>query len=269
MKKILLLIILCFVSLFEANAIEYGRGSFFDVSGSVNANYLWRGERLGGLSFQPEVTWGYTDRYENSVCVGLWGSIGDGVNYVNPWRQFYFAKPFYEMDLYVEYSHDDIITIGVNHMFYFDASPYFYFGNSDASSTQTEAYFELCVSELFPLTIFWSTIVAGWDGGEDYTRNNCYYRPYSTYIELSYPIDFNNSDWCMTPKVGFSPWLGYYSRYEKDFVVNNVELLVERTWEFNTGYVDLHFGVAFNFADMPVFKYNQNFMWNIGCSFGI
>lgn len=170
MKKILFTLIFIYASFTHISAINYGKGSFLDISCSLNTSYIYRGERLGGLSVQPEINWGYQDIHQNAIVIGGWGSIGDC------WCEDCnkcctpFDEPYFEVDIFIEYRHGETFKIGLNHMYCFDGSPYFDFINDDnkkyKDGPQTEVYAELCISESFPLTIFWGTIIAGQDCGD-------------------------------------------------------------------------------------------------------
>jgi hypothetical protein len=269
MKKILFTILLVFASL-SSFAYDFKRGAFVDFSVTASANYIYRGERIAGLSIQPELSFGYGDKYGNSISVGAWGTLSDPLNEHCVFCQFNFHdKPYGEVDLFIEYAHKDIISIGLNHMYYCDGSPMFYFANNGSfSSTQTEVYAQLCVSEGFPLTIFWGTIIGGEDAS-DWWNDKCKDRPYSSYLEVSYPIDFGETGWSLTPIVGMSPWKGCYTGPDKEFAFNNVQLNVTKEWEIGKySYIDLYADLIFNLTDISCFGYNETILWNLGLTIG-
>ena len=70
MKKIIIALILCFVSI-TTFAYEWPNGLVLGGDAEVNANYLWRGQHLGGLSFQPEITFGYYGETTNEAVQGI------------------------------------------------------------------------------------------------------------------------------------------------------------------------------------------------------
>lgn len=265
MKKIFTVLTILFMSFTYVNAHTFNNGLVLDASVDVVTNYLYRGEQLAGFSVQPSVTFGYCDDHDNSITINAWYSLGDGST---PYYTNFFNTLNNEIDVSVEYSYAEKFTIGITHFYYFDDSKYFYNKNTDDNSSQVEAYFELCLLESFPLTFYWGTIISGWDGGSDYIHP-FKDRPYSTYMELSYPFDFNNG-FNFTPRFGFSPWLSYYTGYNEHFTVNNLQFTLAKSFELGeSGYIDIYADLMFNFHETYAWHYGKNWMWNVGVSIGI
>ena len=47
----------------------------YDAGADIVGAYLWRGQYLGGLSFQPNLAVGY-DGEKSSLRIGAWGNVG-------------------------------------------------------------------------------------------------------------------------------------------------------------------------------------------------
>lgn len=264
MKKFLLTLLFTVYSVITFG-YTFDNGLTLDASAGVVANYVYRGEKITGFAVQPNITFGYYDDYNNSICINAWASFGDFANV--SWE-----KPIYkELDLSIEYSYNEQFTIGLTHFYYFDGSHYFDMSDGyNGNTTQLEIYLELCLSENIPLTLYWATLLAGADYGEPY-EHPCKDRPYSTYVEISYPIDFGNG-YELTPRVGFSPWKSYYTQFDENFTFNNLQLTFNKTFEFPTmGYCSLYAEMMFNLHGVgrTKFTYNQNWFWNVGLSIGI
>ncbi len=212
MKKRIFIALLSCWSITSAVSAWENPGLEWSVGADITSAYLYRGMNYGGTSFQPEVSVGY-----GGLALTAWGNLGAVDN------RFIEFTP--ELDIALSYSLFGL-TVGVNHLYYFDGSKYFDFhGNG---TTQTEVYAEYDFSEMLenvPLSLGWYTYVAG----DDFTEEGK--RAYSTYIEVSYdaalPFGFS-----LTPTVGMTPWKSCYSYYEGDFAVNNVSLKLNWEKEF-------------------------------------
>ncbi len=213
MRKRLIISLLALVSILPSvRAFEFP-GFEWSVGADFTSAYLFRGMNYGGLSFQPEVAVSY-----GGLELCGWANIG---SVDNSFQEF---TP--ELDVTLSYSIVGL-TIGVNHLYYFDGSKYFDFKGE--GTTQTELQIEYDFSEYFehfPLSLGWYTYVAG----DDF--NNEGKRAYSSYIEISYdaqlPLGFS-----ITPTIGMTPWKSMYTHYEGDFAVNNLSLKVN--WELEVG----------------------------------
>ncbi len=211
-KKYILAIVVLMFSATAARAWE-NPGFEWSVGAELNSAYLFRGMNYGGLSFQPEVSVGY-----GGLSLTAWGNIGATSN------QFTEFSP--ELDITLSYSIVGI-TLGVNHLYYFDGSNYFDFKGD--GTTQTELQLEFDLGEYvpkFPLALGWYTYIAG----DDFLPNG--ERAYSSYIELSVPFSLPLGFY-LKPTVGMTPWRSFYTDYEGDFALNNVSLRFG--WEFEFG----------------------------------
>lgn len=216
----------------------------YDAGAEVVSTYLWRGLYNGGLSFQPDLAVGW-DSEKTSFRFGTWWSLGasdwkfrKGWEEVDGYNPNTYFMP--ELDIYANVNLWGA-TFGFTHYYYFKGSNFFSAGDiqkvEEAGNTsQTEVNFGYDFETLLgvPLTVTWNTIVSGEDGyvdGYDFD-NDCelYKRAYSTYIEIAYKHTWEKYGLSLGGTVGFSPWKGLYTDYDKDFAVNNLSIRLEKEW---------------------------------------
>ncbi len=212
---------------YENPGFEWSAGCEFTTA------YLWRGMRYGGMAFQPDASIGY-----GGLSIEAWANIG-AVD--NSFKEF---DP--ELDITLQYSVAGL-TVGYTHYYYFDGTKYFGYKKPSLAAYEAEKY-PTCQGEVFakfefgeifekiPLTVMWSTFVAGddwkelYENPEDPEELTGLKRAFSSYLEVSYkaplPLGFS-----LTPTVGMTPWASFYNFYEKKFSVNNVSLRAD--WELN------------------------------------
>ena len=277
MKKILMVMTLVLASSVLCCAqVEFD----WSAGGELVSNYIWRGQSLGGLSFQPDATAaikGNFGRFE----VELWANLGGAHDLVeNNGKYFGLAKDNYfnpELDATLTYSIAGF-KVGVTHYHYFDRSWFDMKNvpsedlqpdeNGEAASggdegNQLEVFAQYTISEDIPLTISWYTVVAGADGFlNDEMKVK---RAFSTYIDLSYEFSLP-AELSLTASVGITPWRSMYTGYEKTFVCNNLSARLEREWQLGEVATFTAFAQPmFNFTRVKDFSYGNNFMWAIGC----
>ena len=232
MKKIFTLVV-ALVTTISSFAWEYENPGFEWSAGcEFTTAYLWRGMRCGGMAFQPDASIGY-----GGLSIEAWANIG-AVD--NSFKEF---DP--ELDITLQYKIAGI-SVGYTHYYYFDKTKYFGYkkpsldayleGNYPTCQGEVFAKFEFGeFYEKFPLTIMWSTFVAGDDYKEEYDAVVTdsvvgIKRAYSSYLEVSYKVGLP-FDFSITPTVGMTPWSSFYNFYEHKFSVNNVSLRLD--WELN------------------------------------
>ena len=72
MKKVLVLAAVMTAAVFSAKAeVEFA----YEAGAEIVTSYIWRGQYNGGLSFQPNLTFGY-DGEHTQFRAGVWGNIG-------------------------------------------------------------------------------------------------------------------------------------------------------------------------------------------------
>ena len=232
MKKIFTLVV-ALVTTISSFAWEYENPGFEWSAGcEFTTAYLWRGMRCGGMAFQPDASIGY-----GGLSIEAWANIG-AID--NSFKEF---DP--ELDITLQYKIAGI-SVGYTHYYYFDKTKYFGYkkpsldayleGNYPTCQGEVFAKFEFGeFYEKFPLTVMWSTFVAGDDYKEEYDAVVTdsvvgIKRAYSSYLEVSYKVGLP-FDFSITPTVGMTPWSSFYNFYEHKFSVNNVSLRLD--WELN------------------------------------
>lgn len=233
MKKVLVMAVAMLTAI-KVSAWEYENPGFqWSVGADITSSYLWRGMNYGGLALQPDVMLGY-----GGLSIEAWANISP--------KDWTFKELNPELDLTLSYSIAGL-TVGATHYYYFDGTKFFDYKtpsltdytNGDYATNQTEVFAKFELGELVekaPLTITWSTFVAGDDWKELYEdasdpdKVTGIKRAYSSYLEASYeiglPLGFS-----LTPTVGMTPWASFYNDYEDKFSVNNISLKAQ--WELN------------------------------------
>ena len=235
MKKILTFLVAVTAAM-SVSAWEYENPGFeWSVGADITSAYLWRGIKLGGLAFQPDVTVGY-----GGLNLDVWANISP--------EDYTFSALAPELDLTLSYTIAGL-TLGVTHQYYFDGSRFFdykmptlaaydaeeYGKNYAGNQTEVFAKFELGeIVESVPLTFLWSTYVGGddwcplYENPADEEELTGLKKAYSSYFEITYdaelPLGFT-----LSPTVGMTPWASMYNYYEGGFSVNNISLKLN--WE--------------------------------------
>lgn len=168
--------------------------------------YIWRGQDLGNVSFQPTLGIGY-----KGLSLTAWGSVG-------------LVKPSdtKEFDLTLAYNTGGF-TIGVTD-YWFNSPNERYFAYAAHSTSHV---FEANVGYDFgPLALNWYTNFAGNDG-----HNKSGKRAYSSYVEVSAPFKLGGCEW--SAAIGAVPYATdfYYGHKDEEgnnlptgFAVTNVSL---------------------------------------------
>ena len=163
----------------------------------IVSNYVWRGQELGHVSLQPElsVEW-------KGLSLSAWGSVGL-TNHKDDIR---------EIDLTLTYATGGLSFGIVDYWDDGDDSRYFYYKKDGTGHA-----FEGFVSYDFgPVSASWQTYFAGSDYQVDDDK-----RAYSSYFELSAPFRLATCDW--DAEVGLVPWKsGIYE--VSGFSVTNLSL---------------------------------------------
>jgi len=267
MKKILFIIFAMFAFVITTNAHEFTKCSL-DAGVELNANYLFRGNVLGGLSIQPWVeftSYGFT--------FGAWGSYGSGT-----YDDFTNNISNKELDLFLSYTTPgDYVTLKITHFYYFDSSQFFNYSYDKGKycSSQTELMTEIKPSSDYPFILSVNTQVGGGDClGYDTTYMDNYGKQWTTYISLRYELEIDN--WYIEPEIGFSPWKSNYTYFDPDsnthakFALNNISCKVNYNF-FTNDYMNMYIlaHIHFNLFDVGYkdFTYQKNFGWNVGVGF--
>ena len=170
----------------------------FTANGNIDltSNYVWRGmDQNAGFSVQPTLS---------LSCKGLsltaWGSQSITNN---------ADRDVQELDISLSYSVGGLTATLTDYWWGGLHNPYGYYKQGPAANPidgghHLEATIACQVSEKIPLTISWSTWIAGADVRTDSGR-----RCLSTYVNAAYDIACP-AQVTLTPSVGFTPWKGYY-----------------------------------------------------------
>ena len=166
------------------------------VSADAVSRYIWRGQDLGGVSFQPTLGVSY-----KGLSLSAWSSVG------------LESTDTKEFDLTLAYSIAGF-NIGVTD-YWFDGgdTKYFKYG-----AHSTAHIFEGNIGYDFgPLSLQWFTNFAGSDYKDDGKR------AYSSYVELNVPFNLGGLGWDAT--VGAVPFedAGVYGNCD-GFAVTNLSL---------------------------------------------
>ena len=194
-------------SLFTASAQEKLE---VDFDAALVSHYMWRGQDLGNVCFQPEIGIAW-----KGLELSAEGSTG------------FTRDEFEELDLHLLYNYKGF-KIGVSDMWVEDApdSRYFYY-----KSRETGHQFEGRLGyECDYGSLTWNTVFAGNDFRIDGKR------AYSTFIELSVPFKFFDLEWDF--RLGLCPWesAGAVLYYEDEDDDGNETIGKSSFYSYNSGF---------------------------------
>ena len=173
------------------------------VATDIVSQYIWRGQDLGHVSFQPTLGIAY-----KGLSLTAWGSVG-----------LTDSQDTKEIDLTLAYNIGGL-NIGVTDYWTTDGQdPDNRYFKYDAHGTNH--VFEANIGYDFgPLSLQWSTNFAGNDG-----VNKDDERAYSSYVEAAVPFTLAGVDW--TAVAGAVPWAtDYYGT--SGFAVTNLSLQAQK-----------------------------------------
>lgn len=164
------------------------------VGADVVSSYIWRGQDLGGVSVQPNLSIGY-----KGLSLVAFGSVGIE------------SKDTKEFDITLGYSTGGF-SASVTDYWFTGGVGYLHYG-----AKNTMHVFEAQVGYDFgPLSLNWFTNFAGNDG-----VNKDGDRAYSTYLSLGVPFSLGGLEW--NAEVGATPWAtSFYGT--SGFAVCNISL---------------------------------------------
>lgn len=236
MKKSVLVLFVAALSLAAQAQVEFG----YEAGAELVSSYLWRGQYLGGLSFQPTASVGF-DSENTSFRFGAWGTVGasdwgfrkglEENENGNP--NTYFVP---EIDVIGSFSFFGA-TVGFTHYYYFGGSKFFCWNKNWSeedlanNTSTTEIQVGYSFEDLLEVGAYinWYTMVAGNDfafteEGDIAKRN------FSSYLEIGYDYTFEDLGLTLGAQVGMVPWASDYYSTEK-FAVTNLALRIGKTWE--------------------------------------
>jgi len=225
----LLSILLVLTGLNTARAEETKPKVLITIAGSAEAvsAYVWRGQYLGGLSFQPNLDFTLeTGMFSSGLNV--WGNVG-----ASDWvfsKNTYFVP---ELDLNLYWSLAGF-SIAATHFYYCDGTNFFNWRSVDAiveagGTSQTEIQAGFTLDDLLDRNFYlnWNTFVAGNDIVES---GDGYKRAWSSYLEVGYEFKLPK-DIALDIHLGMSPWKSNIYGNEK-FAVINIGGRLGKTWSW-------------------------------------
>lgn len=202
MKKFLILV-LSLVCMTAAKAKDKVEAT---IGADLVSQYIWRGQNLGHVSFQPTLGVDY-----KGLSLSAWGSVG--ISKISDPK---------ELDLTLEYTYKGF-NVGVTDYWLSEGSYFQYHAH------KTTHVWEGFIGYDFGfLSATWYTNFAGEDG-----LNGRDKRAYSSYFEVSVPFRLAKLDWAGT--VGVVPWrTSYYDTH--DFACTNVSLRATKDFVIKQKY---------------------------------
>ena len=148
------------------------------LGADIVSNYIWRGQDMGHVSLQPELSVGW-----KGLSLSAWGSVG--LSNKDDAR---------EVDLTLSYETGNLSFGIVDYWNDGDGKPYFCYKNYNTAHS-----FEGFINYDFgPVSASWQTYFTGSDYRADGKR------AYSSYFELSAPFRLATCDW--DARFGLVPW---------------------------------------------------------------
>lgn len=171
-----------------------------DLGIDLASAYIWRGQDLGGVSIQPEVTVSY-----KGVFLSGWGSTG------------FDADDTKEIDLTLGYETGGF-SVSVTDYWTAGDTGYFHYG-----ATNTAHTFEAQIGYDWNfLALNWFTNFAGYDG-----VNGNGNRAYSSYVSVAVPFRLGGLEW--TVEMGAVPYAtDFYNGGVHGFAVSDVGVEVRK-----------------------------------------
>ncbi len=172
-----------------------------EVEGTISADvvnqYIWRGQDLGHVSFQPTLGIAY-----KGLSLSAWGSVG--ISDPTDTKEF---------DITASYTAGGF-NIGITD-YWFNSPNDKYFAYASHSTSHV---FEANVGYDFgPVALQWYTNFAGNDG---YNKDGK--RAYSSYVEANVPFKLADLDWTAT--VGAVPYATSFYADANGFAVTNISV---------------------------------------------
>ena len=164
------------------------------LGADIVSNYIWRGQDMGHVSLQPELSVGW-----KGLSLSAWGSVG--LSNKDDAR---------EVDLTLSYETGNLSFGIVDYWNDGDGKPYFCYKNYNTAHS-----FEGFINYDFgPVSASWQTYFTGSDYRADGKR------AYSSYFELLAPFRLATCDW--DARFGLVPWKAI-NRFVSEGIVEKVK----------------------------------------------
>lgn len=208
------------------------------LGGDFVSGYVWRGQKNGGFSVQPNASLSY-----KGLSLGAWGSFA-----IVPNDDYKGTDE--ELDITLGYAVKGFHVGVTDYYFFNNGHPFFKYGTLSESAHTFEAGIGY---DFGFLAVDWFTNFAGADGLKKDGK-----RAYSSYLQLDAPFRLAKIDWNAT--LGIVPYRTtfYAADDSKGFHVNTVALKAQYTIEFphfqlpvygqliaNPSSRDLHYLIGF------------------------
>lgn len=198
---------------------------------SIVANYIWRGQYVGGLSLQASARVNY-----EGLFADMWWNVGA--------TDWVFSGFNPEVDIAIGFDRWGLQLYWL-HMHYFDGTPFFRYTNAapgqPGNTSELRARYTL--SSKIPLSILWCTRLAGRDGYID--AKGVLQRAWSSYLEIKYTFALPYQ-MGLTTAVGMTPWRSLYTGFEGDFAIVNIDVALSKQWQIKQCVLNLGGEVMFN-----------------------
>ena len=220
MKRLGLFTAMALVALSVASPVKAQDDVEATVSADVVNQYIWRGQDLGNVSFQPTLGVAY-----KGLSLTAWGSVG-----------LTEASDTKEFDLTTAYAYKGF-HIGVTD-YWFNTPNDRYFSYA---AHETSHVFEANVGYDFGVfSLDWYTNFAGNDG-----INKSGDRAYSSYVEANVPFKFASCDWTAT--LGAVPYTTSFYSDASGFAVTNVGVKASKDIKITNSFsVPVFAGISAN-----------------------
>lgn len=167
----------------------------------ASTSYLWRGQELSGLNLQGALssTW---QKGDFSVSIGTWFIHAFQESIVGP----FMGNGFQEWDFSADFEYKGIALTVCDYM----SAPYFKRDAADNNFHHAlDATLAYTISDDVPLTLSWSTILAGDDDRELLPLGGMK-RFYSSYFGAAYDFNIGDLPVDFSASVGVIPWTSPY-----------------------------------------------------------
>lgn len=234
---------LCSLNAFCQEDAQDEKTSVFSVDLSdvgVSTSYIWRGQELGGLNAQADLS-ANIELGDFSAGIGTWNIRAFQESIYGP----FMKNGYQEWDTYAYLGYGGLTLTVTDYM----SAPYF---NKDINTGHAfDGTVEYYFGDNFPLTLGWNTIFAGEDYEED-EFSSINHRFFSSYFEAGYDFSFGDFPVDFNASVGFVPWTSPY--------IDEVEGAHFAYLGLGATYKALNATVGLNPAE-------GNFLWSVGIFF--
>ena len=187
-------------------------GFTYNAQARFQAAYLWRGLYCGAMNVQGSANVGYGGLY-----LDMWWNIGTEdwtFKTFQPEVDFTLGFSRWGLNIYALYIHN--FKHGLFDFHYYDSG-----------RNSLEVGVRYTVSSKLPLSFLWAT---RFTDADSYILGGDTIHAFSSYAEISYTHQFAYG-LSLYGAVGITPWKSLYTRYQRGFAVQLVELRLRKDWD--------------------------------------